>query len=72
MYATGFAELPHVPFVQLSDDLLDRQRYDFASTLPVTVNAVVALIRDDIAIPVITFRVGGRLGSLYRYYFVRF
>jgi len=70
VYATGLAELPHVSLVQLSDDLLDRQRHGLTSALPVTVNAIVALIRDDIAIPVATFRVGGRLGSLYRYYFV--
>ncbi len=71
MHATGFAELPHVSFIQLGNDLLDRQRHDFATPLPVTVNAVGTLVRDYIAVPVATFRVGGRFGSLYRYNFVR-
>ena len=70
MYATGLAELPHVPLVQLRNDLLDRQRHSFASPLPVTVNTVVTLIGDYIAVPIATFPVGGRFGSLYGYYFV--
>ena len=71
MYATGLAELPHVSLVQLGDDLLDRQRHGLTSALPVTVNTVGTLIGDYIAVPIATFPVGGRFGSLYGYYFVR-
>lgn len=71
MHAAGFAELPQMPLVQLRNNLFDRRRYGSSTALSVACNTVGTFVRDYIAIPVRPFRVGGRLGSLNRNYFVR-